>query len=170
MKKSILVFLMLFSILLGINAATSRTIKVVGTVPQVFEISLSSTTDVPFSLEDTGGTVALPTVNIKSNLKSWVIKAYSSNGSTLKNEDTIPETAIYTFTLGSLFSNITLKNTVPAPADGESGGYKLMTAKTPKAGNDYAMSITYVANAGTEFRAYDKGTFTDTITIAIAAN
>lgn len=140
----------------------TQSLAVSGSVPQVLNVYLD-TTPVTFVLNELGATVTLPSVTFKSNLKSWVIKVYSVNGSNLKNTDLdlIP----YTFALGSLF-NSSLLATEPTISQ---VGYIPMSNKTLKAGDVYPMSITYNSDGGT-FWSYDAGNFTDTITLKVAVN
>jgi len=142
--------------------SATQNLVVSGSVPQVLNASLD-TTPVTFVLNELGATVTLPSVTFKSNLKSWVIKVYSVNGSNLKNTDLdlIP----YTFALGSLF-NSSLLATEPTISQ---AGYIPMSNKTLKAGDVYPMSITYTSDGGT-FWSYDAGNFTDTITIKVSVN
>lgn len=160
MKKLVLFFLCLALPLYAQTATQSLAVS--GSVPQVLNVSLD-TTPVTFVLNELGATVTLPSVTFKSNLKSWVIKVYSVNGSNLKNTDLdlIP----YTFALGSLF-NSSLLATEPTISQ---AGYIPMSNKTLKAGDVYPMSITYNSDGGT-FWAYDAGNFTDTITIKVSVN
>lgn len=160
MKKLVLFFLCLALPLYAQTATQSLAVS--GSVPQVLNVSLD-TTPVTFVLNELGATVTLPSVTFKSNLKSWVIKVYSVNGSNLKNTDLdlIP----YTFALGSLF-NSSLLATEPTISQ---AGYIPMSNKTLKAGDVYPMSITYNSDGGT-FWSYDAGAFTDTITLKVAVN
>lgn len=160
MKKLVLFFLCLALPLYAQTATQSLAVS--GSVPQVLNVSLD-TTPVTFVLNELGATVTLPSVTFKSNLKSWVIKVYSVNGSNLKNTDLdlIP----YTFALGSLF-NGSLLATEPTISQ---VGYIPMSNKTLKAGDVYPMSITYNSDGGT-FWSYDAGNFTDIITIKISVN
>ena len=160
MKKLVLFFLCLALPLYAQTATQSLAVS--GSVPQVLNVSLD-TTPVTFVLNELGATVTLPSVTFKSNLKSWVIKVYSVNGSNLKNTDLdlIP----YTFAFGSLF-NGSLLATEPTISQ---AGYIPMSNKTLKAGDVYPMSITYNSDGGT-FWSYDAGNFTDTITIKVSIN
>lgn len=160
MKKLVLFFLCLALPLYAQTATQSLAVS--GSVPQVLNVSLD-TTPVTFVLNELGAIVTLPSVTFKSNLKSWVIKVYSVNGSNLKNMDLdlIP----YTFALGSLF-NSSLLATEPTISQ---AGYIPMSNKTLKVGDVYPMSITYNSDGGT-FWSYDAGAFTDTITIKVSVN
>ncbi|HAS91990.1 MAG TPA: hypothetical protein DCS12_07085 [Clostridiales bacterium] len=160
-----LFFGMLFVFLVwGLFAqSATQSIVITGTVPQILNIVTESSVTT-FDLNELGATVLLPSVTFKSNLKSWVIKVYSENASNLKNDDN--DLISYTFTLGTLFSNISLLST--EPNFGESG-YKLMSGKTAKTGTLQSMAITYSGDGGT-FWSYDAGSFIDTITLKVAVN
>jgi len=145
-------------------ADPTASLSLTGTVAQNLSVSISSNSSF-FSISENGATVNLPDITFLSNLKSWAIKVYSTNGSILKNTETTPETIAYTFAMGALFSNITLQNTIPTAS---SIGYKVMTNKTAKTGDIYSMSITYSANGDTLLRT--SSDFTDTIIIVIAAS
>lgn len=163
MKRLFIILIFLFLGAFISAQTTTNTLSLSGSVPQVLNIALSASTST-FDLNELGATVTLPSVIFKSNLKSWAIKVYSLNASNLKNNDNdlIP----YTFTLGSLFSGITLLSTEPTSLE---TGYKLMSGKTAKLGDTYTMSITYNSDGGT-FWSYDAGAFTDTITLKVAVN
>jgi len=164
MKKS--VFVLLFAII-GMGAAfadITGNAVVTGTVAQQLSVAIAGvnagTSNTTFELNPAGGTQSLGSATIISNLKSWKITVSSAKAGNLKNDSDL-ESIDYTFTMGSLTS---LQGVSLTSAINQS-----MTAKTPKAGTLYAMSITYDDDDGT-FWSYDGGNFTDTITVTVAAN
>ncbi len=160
MKKSV-VIAVVFALVAAISsfAATTGSVAVNGTVLPVLSVAVSNASVTVASLSDTGGTVDLGKATFISNYKSWKVSFSSANGGKLKHSDSAVSDVInYTFTAGSLASNASL-----------SGAKEVnLTTKTAKAGDDYAMSITYGANNSTSYLT--SGVYSDTITITVASN
>lgn len=149
-------------------AATTGTVEMTGTVTQVLNVSVASPTK-SFDFNTAGATVALGNATLQSNMKSWVVKVWSTNGSKFRNTNTpTPDEISYGFSMGSLFSGITLIGGTTAPLNTQAG-YLSMTGKTGASGTSYAMSISYGAEGGVLWTS-DAGFYTDTIHIEIAAN
>jgi hypothetical protein len=169
MKKSFLIGMFLILILFGAQAAATADLTITATAPQVLSVSLGS--DVSFTLDAAGATVSLDNLTVSSNLKSWVLRIWSVNGSKLKNTDTTPEEIIYTVDLvaATPVAGITT-GTLQSSRPSSGTGYIAVTDKTPKAGVSLPLSITYSGEGTTTFWSYDKGNFTDTINVEVAVN
>ncbi len=167
-KKYLTAFFILVALAGSVFAATTGTVDLTGTVTQVLNVSVANPT-VSFTFNTAGASVPLGNVTLKSNMKSWAVKVWSTNGSMLKNANTpTPDEIAYAFSMGSLFSGITLIAGNTAPLSSQEG-YLSMTGKTAASGSVLAMSVTYGAE-GSVLWTSDAGFYTDTIHIEIAAN
>jgi len=161
-KKS--VFILLFAVVgFGVAfGAQSGSAVVTGTVAQQLSVAVTGVTtgtDTTIALNSAGGTESIGSVLFISNLKAWKISVTSAKAGNLKNTGDL-ESIDYTFTLGSLTGLLGVSLATAKTKD--------MTAKTTKAGDSYAMSITYDDDDGV-FWSNDGGNFTDTITISVVA-
>ena len=167
MKKLFLIGAFLILILFGAAAQVSDNLQVSGSVPQVLNITMGA--DVVFVLDVAGGTISLGDVVVRSNLKSWILRIWSVNGSKLKNSDS--EEISYSVSLTGVspitgFSGGTLQSSSPSSGT----GYIAIVDKTAKAGVTLPLSITYSGEGVGTFWSYDKDNFIDTVHVAVSVN
>ncbi|MCX8013877.1 MAG: hypothetical protein N3A02_06265 [Rectinema sp.] len=154
MKKYALVALFAVVVFGAAFAATSGTVGLSGTVAEVFSLTLPANYSGTIANGSSAETWSIGNVTVISNVKNWTISITSTNSGVLKNSADATETIAYTVTLGSLIVDKSL----------DSPKTSATQPRTPKAGNTYALSISF----GPSSDFYQAGTYTDTLTISIA--
>lgn len=156
MKKFSLVALFALAVFGVAFAATTGTVGVTGTVADQFSLTLPTAFS---SAMDDGASAAnnwsIGDVTVVSNFKNWTISVASANNGDLVHSVDATEKVAYTFSLGTLVSAQGLTTAWTSAAQ----------ARTAKAGNTYALGISFTAGATSFWQA---GTYNDTLTITIA--
>ncbi|MCX7775253.1 MAG: hypothetical protein N2067_04050 [Spirochaetaceae bacterium] len=154
MKKFVLVALFAAVVFGSAFAATDGEIKMTGKVSEIFSVTLPSAFEGVMN-DNVLNTWDIGKIKVISNAKNWTITIGSANSGNLVNS-VYGEKVPYTFTLGELVKNQSLASAWTSAAQ----------ARTPKAGTEYALSISF--GPSTEF--YQVGTYTDTLKVSIAHN
>lgn len=180
MKKLILILMMSLLALGSVSAATTGTLTVTGTVAQNLSVSVDVGT-LTFTLDGAGNGASVSTnLKVISNFKGWTIKFSSANAGALNNSDSALADIPYKVSAASPTSGFVGTNTltdISLPTTPTA--YITGTAKTPKAGLTFPLTLTVAAQADTD-TLYDATaapgsigtpvvTYADTITFTITA-
>lgn len=154
MKKLALVALFAVAVFGMAFAAETGSVAISGSVAEVFALVVPGTYTGTIANGSSAETWAIGNVKVTSNVKNWKITVASASGGYLVLSGDTEEKIAYTMTLGSLVSDQSLSSAWTSAAQ----------PRTPKAGNEYALSIKF----GPSSDFYQTGTYGDTLTITIS--
>jgi len=154
MKKLALVALFAVAAFGMAFAGSNGSVAFSGAVAESFSLTVPSAYTGGTISNDSTSTWSIGDVTVVSNVKNWTIALSSANSGSLVLASDNTEKIAYTVTLGSLFTAVSLSSAQTSSAQ----------ARTAKAGNAYALSVSIPSS--TSF--YQAGTYSDTITVTIA--
>ncbi|MCE1195810.1 hypothetical protein LWX53_04870 [bacterium] len=173
MKKLAVLFVAILVAVGSVSAASSNTLTVNGTVTQRLEVGLpllaNTTGTIAMTLNGTGAEATTGDITLRAwaNRKSWKITFTSTNAGKLVSTG-LPSID-YLFNVASPTLAGATISSLDYVSLGTAQEVTASSAKTPTQGIDFTLTAKVLGQAGADI-LYETGSYSDTITIAIAAN